>query len=230
MLETRKRFHDELAALEAEILQMGERAQRAVDRAVSALARRDSPLAHEVIEGDDALDAMYKDIEERTFNLLATQTPVASDLRLVFAILRTSVHLERVGDQAVNIAKMALATMDLPASPTIVSHLEEMGEVVSSMLRTALDAFIRRDAELAAQLETMDEPVDRLNRNMYREVAILASDLQALEWGIRMNVVSRQLERVGDNAVDIGEQVVFLRTGEFKEFSDASHPGTPEET
>jgi phosphate transport system protein len=230
MLETRKRFHDELAALEAEILQMGERAQRAVDRAVSALARRDSPLAHEVIEEDDALDAMYKDIEERTFNLLATQTPVASDLRLVFAILRTSVHLERVGDQAVNIAKMALATMDLPASPTIVSHLEEMGEVVSSMLRTALDAFIRRDAELAAQLETMDEPVDRLNRNMYREVAILASDLQALEWGIRMNVVSRQLERVGDNAVDIGEQVVFLRTGEFKEFSDASHPGTPEET
>ncbi len=230
MLETRKRFHDELAALEAEILQMGERAQRAVDRAVSALARRDAPLAHEVIEEDDALDAMYKDIEERTFNLLATQTPVASDLRLVFAILHTSVHLERVGDQAVNIAKMALATMDLPASPTIVSHLEEMGEVVSSMLRTALDAFIRRDAELAAQLETMDEPVDRLNRNMYREVAILASDLQALEWGIRMNVVSRQLERVGDNAVDIGEQVVFLRTGEFKEFSDASHPGTPEET
>jgi len=230
MLETRKRFHDELAALEAEILQMGERAQRAVDRAVSALARRDAQLAHEVIEEDDALDAMHKDIEERTFNLLATQTPVASDLRLVFAILHTSVHLERVGDQAVNIAKMALATMDLPASPTIVSHLEEMGEVVSSMLRTALDAFIRRDAELAAQLETMDEPVDRLNRNMYREVAILASDLQALEWGIRMNVVSRQLERVGDNAVDIGEQVVFLRTGEFKEFSDASHPGTPEET
>ena len=230
MLETRKRFHDELAALEAEILQMGERAQRAVDRAVRALARRDAPLAHEVIEEDDALDAMYKDIEERTFNLLATQTPVASDLRLVFAILHTSVHLERVGDQAVNIAKMALATMDLPASPTIVSHLEEMGEVVSSMLRTALDAFIRRDAELAVQLETMDEPVDRLNRNMYREVAILASDLQALEWGIRMNVVSRQLERVGDNAVDIGEQVVFLRTGEFKEFSDASHPGTPEET
>ena len=230
MLETRKRFHDELAALEAEILQMGEQAQRAVERAVSALARRDAPLAHEVIEEDDALDAMYKDIEERTFNLLATQTPVASDLRLVFAILHTSVHLERVGDQAVNVAKMALATMDLPASPTIVSHLEEMGEVVSSMLRTALEAFIRRDAELAAQLETMDEPVDRLNRNMYREVAILASDLQALEWGIRMNVVSRQLERVGDNAVDIGEQVVFLRTGEFKEFSDASHPGTPEET
>ena len=78
------------------------------------------------------------------------------------------------------------------------------------------------------QLESMDEPVDRLNRNMYREVATLADDLQALEWGIRMNVVSRQLERVGDNAVDIGEQVVFLRTGEFTEFSDASHPGPPE--
>ena len=228
MPETRKRFHDELASLEEQVLQMGERAQVAVEQAVRALTHRDAALAESVIVGDDRLDATYKDIEERTFNLLATQTPVASDLRLVFAILHTSMHLERVGDQGVNIAKMALATMSLPSSPTIVSHLEEMGEVVSSLLHTALEAFASRDAELAVQLESMDEPVDRLNRNMYREVATLADDLQALEWGIRMNVVSRQLERVGDNAVDIGEQVVFLRTGEFTEFSDASHPGPPE--
>ena len=228
MQETRKRFHDELAALEDTVLRMGEGAQRAVERAVHALVHRDEELANAVIAEDDALDAAYKDIEERTFNLLATQTPVASDLRLVFAILHTSVHLERVGDQGVNIAKMALVTNELPANPTILGQLEEMGDVVSAMLRTAIEAFARRDAELAAQLESMDEPVDRLNRNMYREVATLADDLQALEWGIRMNVVSRQLERVGDNAVDIGEQVVFLQTGEFTEFSDASHPELPE--
>ncbi len=228
MQETRKRFHDELAALEDTVLRMGEGAQRAVERAVRALVHRDVELANAVIADDDELDAAYKDIEERTFNLLATQTPVASDLRLVFAILHTSVHLERVGDQGVNIAKMALVTNELPAHPTILSHLAEMGDVVSAMLRTAIEAFARRDAELAAQLESMDEPVDRLNRNMYRDVATLAGDLQALEWGIRMNVVSRQLERVGDNAVDIGEQVVFLRTGEFTEFSDASHHEPPE--
>lgn len=228
MQETRKRFHDDLAALEERVLRMGDRAQRSVERAVDALVRRDASLAEAVIADDDELDAAYKDIEERAFNLVATQTPVASDLRLIFAILHTSVHLERVGDQGVNIAKMALATRELPASETIVSHLAEMGDVVGAMLRTAMEAFARRDAELAAQLESMDEPVDRLNRNMYREVSGLAGDRRALEWGIRMNVVSRQLERVGDNAVDIGEQVVFLRTGELTEFSDASHHVTAE--
>jgi len=224
MLETRKRFHDELAALESEILGLGERAQLAVAQAVQALVHKDADLADAVVREDDAIDATYLDIEQRILNLLATQTPVASDLRLVSAILHANLHLERVGDQAVNIAKIAKVTMDLPTSPTVVSHLEEMGEVVAAMLRTALEAFARRDAELAQKLQDMDEPVDRLNRNMYREVAELAADPHALEWGIRMNVVSRQLERVGDHAVDIGEQVAFLLTGEFREFTDASHP------
>jgi phosphate transport system protein len=224
VLETRKRFHDELAALESELLGLGERATRAVAKAVDALAHRNPELAEQVIAADDAIDATYVDIEQRILNLLATQTPVASDLRLVSAILHANLHLERVGDQAVNIAKIAKATMDRPTGDTVMSHLEEMGEVVGAMLRTSMEAFARRDLELAESLPTMDEPVDRLNRNMYREVAELASDPLALEWGIHMNVVSRQLERVGDHAVDIGELVSFLLTGEFKEFSDASHP------
>lgn len=224
MLETRKRFHDELAALESEVLGLGERAERAVERAVQSLAHKDSALATDVIAEDDALDATYLDIEQRILSLLATQTPVASDLRLVSAILHTNLHLERVGDMAVNIAKIARVTNDLPASETVVSHLEEMGDVVGAMLRTAMESFARRDVGLAQRLPEMDEPVDRLNRNMYREVAALASEAQALEWGIRMNVVARQLERVGDHAVDIGEQVAFLLTGEFREFTDASHP------
>jgi phosphate transport system protein len=229
MLQTRKRFHDELAALESEILGMGDRAQLAVGKAVESLIKKNGTLAQEVIDEDDAIDATYLDIEQRLLNLLATQTPVASDLRLVVAIMHMNLHLERVGDQAVNIAKMGRATLDLPASETVVSHLSEMGDVVQSMLRTAMDAFARRDAELAERLPEMDEPVDRLNRGMYREVMVLAGDPQQLEWGIRMNVVSRQLERVGDNAVDIGEQVAFLLTGEFREFSDASHPAPPVE-
>jgi phosphate transport system protein len=224
MLETRKRFHDELAALESEILGFGERAALAVEKAVQALARKDTALAEDVIAGDDALDATYLDVENRILALLATQTPVASDLRLVSAIMHANLHLERIGDQAVNVAKLAKVTMDLPTSETVLSHLQEMGEVAVRLLRTALEAFARRDAELAEQLPEMDDPIDRLNRNMYREVAALAADPQLLEWGIRMNVVSRQLERVGDNAVDIGELVAFLITGQFREFTDASHP------
>jgi phosphate transport system protein len=95
---------------------------------------------------------------------------------------------------------------------------------VVRMLRTAMEAFARRDLDLCLKLPEMDEPVDRLNRGMYREVAALAADQATLEWGIRMNVVARQLERVGDHAVDVGEQVGFLLTGEFREFTDASHP------
>jgi phosphate transport system protein len=229
MLETRRRFHDELAALESEILGMGELAANAVSKSIQALVHRDARLAAEVIAGDDAIDATYLDIEQRILSLLATQTPVASDLRLVSAIMHANLHLERIGDQAVNIAKLAKVTMDQPTSGTVLSHLEEMAEVAVRLLRTALEAFARRDAALAQQLPEMDDPIDRLNRNMYREVAALASDPQLLEWGIRMNVVSRQLERVGDNAVDIGELVAFLITGEFREFSDASHPSTPPE-
>ncbi len=222
--QTRRRFHEELAALERDIPAMEELSQQAVDRSVDALARRDPNLAREVIAADDEIDRRYLDIERRVLDILALQTPVASDLRLVFVVMHINLHLERIGDQAVNIAKMALATMDLPQDPTILSHLQEMADVVGRMLRTAIEAFVRRDLELCLKLPEMDDPVDQLNRGMYRQVVRLASDPQRLEWGIRMNVVARQLERVGDNAVDIAEQVGFLLTGEFREFTDASHP------
>lgn len=232
MQETRKRFHDELDALESEILGLGERAELAISRAVQGLLQKDRSLTEHVVADDDAIDATYMDVERRVLGLLATQTPVASDLRLVSAIMHINLHLERVGDMAVNIAKMSLITMDLPSSETVLQHLQEMGDVATTMLRTAIDAFARRDLELAQRLPQMDDPIDTLNRNMYREVAALAADPQQLEWGLRMNVVSRQLERVGDHAVDIGEQVAFLLTGEFREFTDASHPevtaGTPD--
>jgi phosphate transport system protein len=223
MLETRKRFHQELDALERDIPALGNLAQQAVARSVDALVRRDANLARQVIQDDDEIDRRYIDIERRVLDLLALQTPVASDLRLVSVVMHVNLHLERMGDQAVNVAKMALATMDLPSDPTILSHLQEMSDVVCRMIGTAIDSFVRRDLELCMKLPEMDDPVDALNRGMYRQVITLASDPALLEWGIRMNVVARQLERVGDNAVDIGEQVAFLLTGEFREFTDASH-------
>lgn len=223
MPETRQRFHGELTSLESELAEMGMRAAEAVRLAVESLIRRDRDRAAAVIAGDDPVDEAYLDIERRILELLALQTPVASDLRLVSAILHINLHLERVGDQAVNVAKICLATLDLPTSPVILSHLAEMGDVVSRMVRTAIEAFERRDLELCLKLPEMDDPVDQLNRGMYLEVVKLADDPSLLEWGIQMNVVARQLERVGDNAVDIGEQVSFLLTGEFREFTDASH-------
>ena len=220
----RPHFHEELESLELEILGMGELAERAVSRAVDALARGDVDEAAAVIAADDEIDERYMDIEGRALSLLALQTPVATDLRLISAIIHANLHLERIGDMAVNIAKIFTSVAHLPTSPTIVQQLREMDDVVRPMIRVALEAFSHRDLELCLRLPDMDDPVDRLNLGMYEEVAALAPDPAALEWGLRMNMVARQLERVGDHAVDIGEQVGFLLTGEFREFTDASHP------
>ena len=195
--ETRSKFHEELFDLETAVVEMGGLAADSVKSAVDALVRRDRTGAQAVIDGDDEIDNRYLSIERRILDLFALQTPVASDLRLVSVIQHTNLHLERVGDQAVNVSKITLATLELPTSDVILSHLAEMGDVVSRMLRTAMEAFERRDLDLCLQLPAMDDPVDQLNRGMYLEVVKLADDPARLEWGIRMNVVARQLERVG---------------------------------
>jgi phosphate transport system protein len=224
MTETRRRFHEELEQLEVDIQSMGELAETAVGRAMQALVGRDERLAEGVIEADDEIDGRYLAIENRTLQMLALQTPVAGDLRLMSALLHTNLHLERIGDQAVNVAKIYLSVRDLPTSLAILAHLQEMGDVVRPMIRTAMEAFARRDLDLCLRLPEMDDPVDRLNLGMYKEVAALADDQPLLNWGLRMLLIARQLERVGDHSVDIGEQVGFLLTGEFREFTDASHP------
>jgi phosphate transport system protein len=221
----RPHFHEELEKMELRLLTLGELAGSAVRAAVDAVVQHDDGLAEKVIAGDDEIDQLYTELDQGVIALLALQAPVAADLRLVSVIMHSSLHLERIGDQAVNIAKVYLVTRDLPASSTIVQHLAEMGDIVVDMVRTAMDALRRRDRELCLKLPAMDDPVDRLNRNMHFEVAKLADDPKALDWGMHMNLAARALERVGDNAVDIGEQVSYLLTGEFVEFTDASHPG-----
>jgi phosphate transport system protein len=220
---TRERFHDALERIELQLLDLGELAGAAVGRAVGAVTDHDPAAAQAVIDGDDAIDHAYLRIESDVLGVLALQSPVAADLRLVSAILHSCLHLERIGDQAVNVAKLFLATTDLPSSQTIRSQLGEMGDIVVQMLRTAMDAFARRDLAMCERLPAMDDPVDRLNRATHLEALKLADDPRALDWGMHMNMAARALERVGDNAVDIGEQVGFLITGEFREFTDASH-------
>lgn len=223
-VKARRHFHEELEALEVDLLALGELAERALGKAVDVLVSREDAEIDAVIAGDDEIDERYLDVERRWLELLALQTPVAGDLRLLSAIVHVNLHLERIGDMAVNIVKIARATRSLPANPGILTHLREMGDVVRPMIRIALEALVKRDLALAQRLPEMDDPVDRLNRGVYREVAACADDQDMLEWAIRMMIVSRQLERVGDHAVDIAEQVAFLLTGEFQEFTDASHP------
>ena len=222
---TREGFHDQLERMELELLTMGELTSAAVQRSVQALVERDDGMAQQVIDDDDPIDELYLNIDHSILELLALQSPVAADLRLVSAILHSCLHLERIGDQAVNVAKLYLVTADGARQPKrCVSRSREMGGIVVDMVRTAMESFARRDLELCMKLPAMDDPVDRLNRSTHLEALKLADDPRSLDWGLHMNMAARALERVGDNAVDIGEQVGFLITGEFREFTDASHP------
>src|ERR671910_497084 len=224
MVEIRQRFHEELRTLEGEVQQTGAQARLLLEQALGALPGGDLERCETVIKGDDEVDALYLEVERRILHLFALQTPVASDLRLLTALLHINLHLERIGDQAVNLAKIAKLVDGLPQIPEVLRDLEEMGKIALGMVGTAMDALARRDVDLAQTLPALDDPIDQLNRRMMPKVLEASGDRRMLEWGIRMYVVSRQIERIGDNAVDIGEQVAFLVTGQFREFTDASHP------
>jgi phosphate transport system protein len=224
MREPRKRFHEQLQDLERLAQEMGVAAQDLVDLSLQTISGEDRSLCDRVIVGDDVVDGHYLTIERGIMDLFALQTPVASDLRLLTAILHVNLHLERVADQAVNIAKNVKVSWGLPRNPVVVEHLEEMGGLALRLLAAAMDAFARRDLELSRRLTEMDDAIDRLNRGMLNEILGAPEDKEMLEWGIAMHVVSREIERIGDHAVDIGEQVAYLVTGEFTEFTDASHP------
>jgi phosphate transport system protein len=211
-------FSEELAQLEAALQEEGDLVLRALRSALNALARGDEELADEVISFDDEVDSRYVAIETGVQSLLARQTPVAADLRLVLAVLRVNLHLERMADYCVTVAKLTKLMGDLNVSDeAISSSIEDMGQRAEQMIRVAL-------AGKAETLVELDELIDRANRNATEDVLSLGDSQQEREYGLRMLVVSRCVERIGDHAVDIGEQVAYLVTGEFREFSDASHP------
>jgi len=216
-------FQQGLDALEATLQEQGAVVLRALRGAVSVVQSQDTELCDEVIAFDDEIDSRYHRIERMVEVTLAQQAPVASDLRLVLAVLHNSIHLERIGDQCVTVAKLTKLASDLEMKHDLVEGLTEMGERCEEMVRVALDSFGARDVERARELVELDELVDRTNRRVADRVLALAHEPGTQEWGMRMIVVARCLERVGDNAVDIGEQTAFLVTGEFHEFMDASH-------
>jgi phosphate transport system protein len=217
-------FHEELVALEAELQTESDLVLRSLRAALSALEHGDRELADEVIGFDDDVDERYLSIENGIQNLLARQTPVATDLRLVLAILHTNLHLERCADYCVTIAKLVKLTADLPREEGLIEAFGEMGLRAEQMLRVAVDSFAARDLPRAESLVELDELIDRSNRRAMEQVFEIADDLDKRRWGLRMLIVSRCLERIGDLAVDIGEQTAYLVTGEFREYTDASRP------
>ena len=219
-------FTEELSQLEAALQEEGDLVLRALRSSLNALARGDEELADEVIRFDDEVDRRYVAIEEGVQSLLARQTPVAADLRFVLAVLRVNLHLERMADYCVTVAKLTKLMGGLNVNDEAISNsIEDMGQRAEQMIRVAMDSFAARDAEKAQTLVELDELIDRANRNATEDVLSLGDSPEEREYGLRMLVVSRCVERIGDHAVDIGEQVVYLVTGEFREFSDASHPG-----
>jgi phosphate transport system protein len=216
-------LQEELDRLEATLQEEGDLVLRALRGCLNALAKQDVELADEVIAFDDEVDAHYLAIEEGIQSLLARQTPVAVDLRLVLAVLHINLHLERMADYCVTVAKLTKLVHAISPERALVEAFEEMGGRAEEMIEVALDSFAERDSERAESLVERDELIDRANRRVVQHVLSLGHDPDRQEWGLRMIIVSRCLERIGDHAVDIGEQTAYLVSGEFREFTDASH-------
>lgn len=219
-------FHEELERIEQITLSMFDLAAGMSDRAVESVLNQDVELARLVIESDDQIDGRYLDVNQSLLNLIALQAPVASDLRVIAALLNTINHVERMGDLAVNVAKtVPLAGEEPPVDAEILNIIERMGLQVHSQIVQAKHALANRDAELSEALVKEDDEVDRLNREIFRRAIEIGTDEDRREWAILMVLIGRHLERIGDNCVDVGEQTAFVVTGEFREFTDASTVG-----
>jgi phosphate transport system protein len=222
---TRTHFQEELAGLEEQALGGLDMVVNALDRALETVQHQDVELAGMVISDDDRIDGRYLEVHQGVLSLLALQAPVAGDLRLVAAVLHIIKNMERMGDQCVNMAKLVpLAGHHPPADERVLSHLQRMGEQARQQVIQCKQAFARRDVELAQDLVRQDDEIDRLNREVFHLALEIGDDPDTREWAMHMMLVARCIERIGDNAVDIGEQTAFIVTGLFREFEDASHP------
>ncbi len=222
----RRHFQQQLAELEASALGGLDLVCEQMDRVIEALRHQDVELAQFVIADDDRLDGRYLEVHQGILSLLALQAPVAGDLRLVAALLHLIKHVERMGDQCVNVAKLIpLSGHEPPVREEILSKLVQMGQAARAEVVQCKHAFATRDVAMAEDLVERDRDVNRLNREVFRIAVEVGDDLDTREWAMTMILVARAFERVGDNAVDIGEQTAFVVTGLFREFTDATHVG-----
>jgi len=223
---TRLHYQEELEELERRALGGLDLVVAALDRTIEAVEQRDVELAEQIVADDDRIDGRYLEVHQAILTLLATQAPVATDLRLISALLHVIHSIERMGDQCVNIAKVIpLTGHDAPQRSEMVERIVRMGKQARAMLSQSQKAFEARDVELARDLVRQDDLIDDLNKECFQLAVQVGEEADVREWAMTMMLVARAIERIGDNAVDIGEQVAFVVTGLFQEFEDASHPG-----
>src|SRR4051812_10143283 len=222
--DIRQHFHAELTELEGRALGGLDLVVEQLDRVLEALEHQDVELATIVIHDDDRLDGRYLEVHQGILSLLARQAPVAGDLRLVAALLHVIKHVERMGDQCVNIAKLIpLSGHEPPVREEVLAQLLHMGAWARSEVTQAKQSFAARDVALAEDLVRQDQEINRLQRLVFQRAIEIGDDPDTREWAMHMTLVARAIERIGDNSVDIGEQTAFVVTGLFREFSDSSH-------
>jgi phosphate transport system protein len=223
---TRVQYREGLADLEQRGLEGLDMVVTALDRTLEAAQHADIELAELVIADDDRIDGRYLEVHQELITMLATQSPVATDLRLISALLHVMKSIERMGDQCVNIAKLIpLSGNEPPTDEEMLKRIVMMGRQCRTLISQSKRAFSDRDVEMARDMVRQDDVVDNLNRECFRLAIEIGDDPDRREWAMTMMLAARSLERIGDNAVDIGEQVAYVVTGLFQEFEDASHPG-----
>ena len=221
----RVQYQEELENLEASALGGLDMVNTALTRTMEAVEHQDVELAQVVIADDDRIDGRYLEVHQSLITLLATQSPVATDLRLISSLLHVLKSIERMGDQCVNVCKVIpLSGTEAPADPEMVKLILTMGGHTKTLITQSKRAFEDRNVEMARDLVRRDDAVDNLNRECFHLALAIGDDADRREWAMTMLLAARAIERIADNAVDIGEQVAFIVTGLFREFEDASHP------
>ncbi len=205
-----RHFQEELDAMQSRLLEMGGLAEERVRAAIEGLSSRDTGLIERVMHGDEPVNRLHIEVDERCFRLLALHQPMATDLRAIVAAVKINSDLERVGDLAVNIAEAATRYVTHPPVKKLID-IPKMGALAQAMLRDALDAYVKRDIGLAQQVLNDDDELDGLKTQVFRELlTYMLQDPATIEPALDLILVSRHLERIGDHATNIGEDVIFM--------------------
>jgi phosphate transport system protein len=205
-----RHFQEELEVLQQRLLAMGGLAEERMRDSVKGLAARDESLVEGILAGDEPINALHIEVDDRCFKLLALHQPMAADLRAVVAAVKINTDLERVGDLAVNIAEAAKRYMQHPPVKPLID-IPRMGDIAQRMLRDALDSFVRRDIQLAEAVLAADDTLDALKTQIFRELlTFMLSDPSTIEPALDLILISRHLERIGDHATNIAEDVIFM--------------------
>jgi phosphate transport system protein len=222
-MEMRTAFHKQLREIQDDILSMGSMVSKAILRSIEALKNRDLEAARQIIADDQKINGKRFEIEEKCTQLIATQQPMASDLRIIIAILNITTEIERIGDYAVGISRIVIMIGDEPPLKPLID-IPRMAEKTVDMLRRSLDAFIKRDAEAARKVAAEDDLVDQLYDQVFRELlTFMLEDPKTVTRATRLIWITHNLERAADRVTNICERVVFIVTGKMEEIGASTY-------